>query len=125
MPFSSGTAAAAATGAARPEPGAGAGLARLARLSQAAVTGMPARELLALYAQQIVEATGATRGFIALADAEIGGLSLVATAGDGWTEAAKRDRLSDRCEHCDDNGDTGTITSRVATTGLPVRIGDI
>lgn len=111
---------------ARPEPGAGADLARLARLSQAAVTGLPARELLGLYAEQIVEATGATRGFIALADAEIGGLSLVATAGEGWTEAARRDRLSARAEPGgDDNGDTGTITSRVATTGLPVRIGDI
>jgi hypothetical protein len=65
-----------------------------------------------------VEATGATRGFAALAEAEVGGLVLVATAGDGWTDTARETRLADR-------DGASTITSWVATQRRPIRIGDL
>jgi GAF domain-containing protein len=74
---------------------------------------------LSQYAVEAVAATGATRGFIALAQRETGGLEVVATAGDGWTEAARRDRLCRRCV----NG--GTITLQVASTGRAVRVDDV
>lgn len=93
-------------------------LSRLRRLSQAAAGGGSALALLSAYAREAVTATGATRGFVALAEAETGGLKLVATAGKGWTDEARRNRLALR-------GDKGTITSRVATTGHSVRLGDV
>ncbi|MBC8104921.1 MAG: GAF domain-containing protein, partial [Cytophagales bacterium] len=48
----------------------------------------------------------------------VGGLVLVATAGEGWTDAARETRLAER-------DGSSTITSWVATTGKPVRIGDL
>lgn len=93
-------------------------LGRIARLSRLAVSGETAAFLLERYVADAVEATGATRGFAALAEAEVGGLVLVATSGDGWTDAARETRLADR-------DGSSTITSWVATTGKPVRIGDL
>jgi signal transduction histidine kinase len=93
-------------------------LGRIARLSRLAVSGGTSAALLQRYVADAVEATGATRGFAALAEAEVGGLVLVATAGDGWTDTARETRLADR-------DGSSTITSGVATTGKPVRIGDL
>jgi signal transduction histidine kinase len=93
-------------------------LGRIARLSRLAVSGGTAAALLERYVADAVEATGATRGFAALAEAEVGGLVLVAAAGDGWTDAARETRLADR-------DGSSTITSWVATTGKPVRIGNL
>ncbi|MES2464746.1 MAG: GAF domain-containing sensor histidine kinase [Armatimonadota bacterium] len=93
-------------------------LGRIARLSRLAVSGGTSASLLERYVTDAVEATGATRGFAALAEAEVGGLVLVATAGDGWTDSARLTRLADR-------DGSSTITSWVATTGKPVRIGDL
>jgi two-component system sensor histidine kinase HydH len=91
---------------------------RLARLSREAVGSGTSRELLTRYAEEAVAATGAARGFVALADFDAGGLVLVATAGEGWSDAARRDRLQDR-------DGPGTITSRVAATGRTLLLGDI
>lgn len=99
-------------------------LSRLARLSRIAVGDNEVQDLLSLYVREAVEATGATRGFVALAEAETGGLGLVATAGADWTDSARRDRLAAR-DTRSGGGDTSTITSRVAITGRSVRLGDI
>ena len=95
-------------------------LTRLSGLAQIAVAGGGVRGLLARYAQEAVEVTGATRGFIALAEAETGGLDVVATAGTGWTEENRRNRL---CARCSD--DSSTFTARVARTKTAVRINDV
>lgn len=97
-------------------------LTRLARLSLVAVSGGTVAELLARYAEEAVAATGATRGFVALAEIETGGLELVATAGGGWTEEARRDRLRQRVG---DDCACQTITCQVAATGRAVRIDDV
>lgn len=91
----------------------------LARLSQVAVSHVEVGALLDRYLREAVEATGATRGFVALAKAETGGLEVVATSGAGWTEQARRNRLALRGES------GGTITVRVATTGKCVRLDDV
>ena len=91
-------------------------LQRLSALSHAAVGADTVHLLLSQYVEAVVEATGARRGFIALAEAEAGGLVLVATSGEGWTPSTRRDRLNER------NG-SGTLTSYVATTGHAARVG--
>ena len=93
-------------------------LGRIARLSRLAVGGGTAASLLERYVAEAVEATGATRGFAALAEVEVGGLVLVASAGDGWTSTARQTRLAER-------DGSSTITSWVAAKGKPVRIGDL
>jgi signal transduction histidine kinase len=97
-----------------------ASLSLLAALSRRAVasgtTGL--HGLLGEYAVAAVEATGAVRGFVALAEFAAGGLVPVGTAGDGWTDERRATRLADR-------DGAGTITARVATTGRPVRVGDV
>ncbi|WP_395094180.1 GAF domain-containing protein [Armatimonas sp.] len=90
-------------------------LQQLTLLSHAAVANWSAQELLEHYVLEATQATGATRGFVALAEAEVGGLVLLATAGDGWTDEARQNRLSERDR-------TNTITSLVARTGAPVRV---
>lgn len=92
-------------------------LRQITRLSHAAVANWTAHELLEHYVLEATRATGATRGFIALAEAEAGGLVLMATAGDGWTDEARQNRLSEKDR-------TSTITSLVAQTGAPVRVAD-
>ena len=94
-------------------------LTRLSRLSQVAVSGGPVGALLADVVEEAVLATGATRGFIALAEVETGGLEIVATAGAGWTDETRRDRLARS------KVDGGTITARVATTARAVRVDDL
>ena len=86
-------------------------------LSHAAVANWTAHELLEHYVLEAMKATGATRGFVALAEAEVGGLVLLATSGDGWTDEARQNRLSEKDR-------TSTITSLVARTGAPVRVAD-
>ena len=66
-------------------------LTRVARLSWMAVGDGELRDLFAIYVADAVAATGATRGFVALAEAESGGLVLRATAGQGWNEQARRE----------------------------------
>lgn len=92
-------------------------LRHVVQLSQAAVANWSATELLEHYVLAATEATGATRGFVALAEAEVGGLVLVATAGDGWTDEARLNRLSEKDR-------TSTLTSLVARTGASVRVDD-
>lgn len=92
-------------------------LRRLVQLSQAAVANWSAHELLEYYALVATEGTGATRGFVALAEAEAGGLVLVATAGAGWTDQARVKRLSEKDR-------TTTLTALVARTGASVRVND-
>ena len=85
------------------------------QLSQAAVANWSANELLEHYVLAATQATGATRGFVALAEAEAGGLVLVATAGAGWTDRARVNRLSEKDR-------TTTLTALVARTGASVRV---
>jgi len=73
---------------------------------------------VARYVSEAVEVTGATRGFAALAEAEVGGLVLLAADGEGWTLEARKRRLAER-------DGSATITSRVAITGKPVRVGQV
>ena len=90
----------------------------LARLSRAAVSVGATEELLPRYIEGAVEATGARRGFIALAEAELGGLALGPTAGEGWDETNRQDRLADRQS-------ANTLTGHVAATGLAICYKDI
>ncbi len=90
----------------------------VATLSNAAVGDVTVHQLLARYIEDAVRATGARRGFVALAHAETGGLVLVATAGADWTDAARRNRLADR-------DGAGTVTTRVATSAQAARIGQV
>lgn len=92
-------------------------LRQITLLSHAAVANWTAHELLEHYILEATKATGATRGFIALAEAEAGGLVLLATSGVGWTDEARQNRLSEKDR-------TSTITSLVAQTGAPVRVAD-
>src|SRR5690349_12855484 len=93
-------------------------LTRLARLSHVAVGDGKVQDLLTRYTEDAVAATGATRGFAALAEVESAGLALVAAAGTGWTEEKRRRRLDERHR-------TGTMTARVAATGKALRFDDI
>ena len=79
----------------------------LARLSRAAVSVGANAALLPRYIEGAVEATKATRGFIALAEAESGGLALGPTAGADWNDINRNDRLSDRQS-------ANTLTGQVA-----------
>ena len=96
----------------------GLSLTRLAAQTRLAVGTSDERALLNEYARAAVEATDAVRGFVALAEFDAGGLVLVATAGAGWTEEHRRNRLADR-------DGASTITSVVASTCRPVRVGDV
>jgi signal transduction histidine kinase len=92
-------------------------LRHVTQLSHAAVANWTAHELLEHYVLEAAKATGATRAFVALAEAEAGGLVLLATSGAGWTDEARQNRLSEKDR-------TSTITSLVARTGAPVRVAD-
>lgn len=94
-------------------------LSELAGLSKAAVGAGTTQALLERYIRAAVASTSALRGFLALAETETGDLELVATAGEGWTEATRKNRLAVR------ERTSTTITSRVAATGASVRVGDI
>jgi hypothetical protein len=98
-------------------------LTRLARLSQVAVGEGGVAALLDAYVAEAVAATGATRGFAALAEAETGGLKLVADAGADWTDSARKrrqQRLATRRNRNDQS-----ITVRVALSGQSVRVSDV
>lgn len=70
------------------------------------------------------------RGFIALANNDTGELSLVATAGDGWTDDVRAMRLKiSEHDHTSVRGKAAErrsgITSHVAATGKPYLTGDV
>jgi Osmosensitive K+ channel histidine kinase len=90
----------------------------LSKYARRAVGTGSVRDLLSDYARAAVAATGALRGFVALAEFDAGGLVIVATAGADWTEEHRRNRLADR-------DGAGTITARVASTCRPVCVGDV
>ncbi len=99
-------------------------LVRLARLSQVAVSGAGVEALLLHYLEEARAATGATRGFAALASSETGGLKLVVTVGEGWTDEAREQRQA-RLAARTTTEQSGTITVQVATSGQSVRIDDV
>lgn len=72
---------------------------------------------------------GADRAFVAIANNDSGELSLVATAGDGWTDEfrAKRLKISDvpRNGSTKETDPRTGITSHVAATGKPYVTGDV
>lgn len=100
-------------------------LVRLSRLSQVAVSGGGVEALLLGYVEEAVAATGATRGFAALASSETGGLKLVVTVGAGWTDEAKQSRQARLAARTTTEQQAGAITVRVATTGQAVRLDDV
>lgn len=99
-------------------------LVRLARLSQVAVSGGGVEALLLHYLEEARAATGATRGFAALASSETGGLKLIVTVGEGWTSEARELRQA-RLAARTTTEQSGTITVQVATSGQSVRIDDV
>jgi len=90
----------------------------LASLSNTAIGGEADEDLLQRFVQGAVDTLQATRGFVALAEAEYGGLALGPTAGTGWNEETRRDRLADR-------QNTNTLTAQVASTGRAICYDDL
>ena len=101
-------------------------------LSRRAIEADEAQTLLDEMNQAAMEAVGADRAFIALAHDATGELTLIATAGSGWTDEFRAMRL-----RIDETGRTGKpqggragetrsgITSHVAATGRPYITGDV
>ena len=101
-------------------------------LSRRAIEADEAQALLDEMNQAAMEATGANRAFIALAHDATGELTLVSTAGSGWTDEFRAMRL-----RIDEMGRSGLppggrvgetrsgITSHVAATGQPYITGDV
>lgn len=71
-----------------------------------------------------MEAVGGDRGFVALANDDTGELSLVTTAGDGWTDEIRARRLKISDTSGKNLPRTG-ITSHVAATGKPYLTGNV
>lgn len=90
----------------------------LAALSKAAVEGESDDALLQRFVQGAVETLGATRGFVALAETEYGGLALGPTAGTKWNDANRSDRLADR-------QNANTLTAQVASTRRAICYDDL
>ena len=90
----------------------------LAALAGASVGGESDAELIARFVAGAVETLGATRGFVALAEAEHGGLVLGPTAGKDWDDETRRDRLADR-------QNANTLTAQVASTGRAICYDDL
>lgn len=105
-------------------------LALIHRLCRRAVDADSAQALLEEMTQSALDAVGADRAFIALANAETGELALVATAGISWTEEVRALRLKigprgwKRPGPAGDATRTG-ITSHVAATGKPYVTGNV
>ena len=103
------------------------------RLSRRATEAEDAQTLLDEMNQAAMEAIGADRAFIALAHDGTGELTLVSTAGVGWTDEFRAMRLkidelgrsgSGRLHRSDRKARSG-ITSHVAATGRPYITGDV
>jgi len=102
------------------------------RLSRRAVEADEAQTLLDEMSEAAMEAVGADRAFVALADDGTGELILVSTAGIGWTQEFRAMRLK-----IDETGRSGRphggrvgetrsgITSHVAATGRPYITGNV
>jgi len=88
-------------------------------LSRRAVEVEDAQALLEEMNQAAMEAVGADRAFVALANDATGELALTATAGAGWTQEYQALRLKIG------DGSPGGITSHVAATGQPYLSGDV
>ena len=98
------------------------------QLCRRAVEGVDTNLLLAELNTASMEALGADRAFVALANNDTGELSLVATAGDGWTDEfrAKRLKISDVVgSEAKGAPKRMGITSHVAATGKPYITGDV
>jgi len=103
-------------------------------LSRRAIEADEAQTLLDEMNQAAMEAVGADRAFVALAHDATGELTLVSTAGSGWTSEFRAMRLK-----IDETGRSGSgrlpggrvgetrsgITSHVAATGQPYITGDV
>jgi signal transduction histidine kinase len=94
-------------------------MALLARLSRLVVTNPSVDDVLQQILNDAIQACGAVRGFLAIVDHDRGELDVRYTAGDGWTEEKRIDRLKISEE-------TGRgITSLVAATARPYRSGNV
>jgi len=101
-------------------------------LSRRAIEADEAQALLDEMNQAAMEAVGADRAFVALAHDATGELTLVSTAGFGWTDEFRAMRL--RIDETGGNGSAQSerggetrsgITSHVAATGQPYITGDV
>ena len=103
-------------------------------LSRRAIEADEAQAFLDEMNQAAMEAVGADRAFVALAHDATGELTLVATAGSGWTSEFRAMRL--RIDETGRNGNGHTrgaragetrsgITSHVAATGRPYITGNV
>ena len=101
-------------------------LALINRLSRRALEVDEVPTLLDEILSAAMEAVGGDRGFVALANNDTGELSLVTTAGEGWTDEirARRLKISDIPANKDGKKRTG-ITSHVAATGKPYVTGNV
>ncbi len=99
-------------------------------LSRRAIEADEAQTLLDEMNLAAMEAVGADRAFVALANDDTGELSLVATAGEGWTDEFRAMRLKigeaviGHSHRRKTEGRSG-ITSHVAATGKPYVTGNV
>ena len=109
-------------------------IALIHRLCRSAVTVDDARPLLQELNAVAMQAVGADRAFVALANDDTGELALVATAGDGWTDEfrALRLKIGEAVNNHRNGGPQrrhtegrSGITSHVAATGRPYVTGDV
>ena len=100
------------------------------QLCRRAVKVDDARPLLVELNDAAMRAVGADRAFVALANDDTGELSLVATAGEGWTDEYRARRLkigeavNGHSRRKKTEGRSG-ITSHVAATGKPYVTGNV
>ena len=101
-------------------------LALIHRLSRRALEVDDVPTLLDEILKGAMDTVGGDRGFVALANDDTGELSLVTTAGDGWTDEirARRLKISDTSTAQGATKRTG-ITSHVAATGKPYFTGNV
>lgn len=90
-----------------------------ARVSRMVATSDSVNDVLQTILAEALDACGAERGFLAIADHDRGDLDVRFTAGSGWTEEKRLGRL----KVSEETG--GGITSRVAATGAPYRSGNV
>jgi len=103
-------------------------LALIQRLSRRAAEADEVQTLLDEMTQGALDAVGADRAFIALAHDGTGELTLMATAGVGWTDEGRARRLKIGEGTRQGRGDDGPregITSHVAATGRPYVTGNV
>jgi signal transduction histidine kinase len=86
-----------------------------------------AQALLEELSEATLTATGADRGFIAVANTDTGELALIATSGEGWTDEirARRLKIVDTAKPAADGSPRNGITSHVAASGKPYITGNV